>query len=263
MNQWVKLGGYSLFLWWATHRRHPHGLPVLRRRVRLPARRLPQDGQGPDGRGGPAADGHGGGGRAGTDGRVADAAVHHGHPLRRAVPHLRHVHRPDDDRRHRRHARSAGPAQQLLPQAAASRPAQPAVPFLVLRRRDGGSPGGVLDGATDLAVHHLAGRLGRLPDQPGDRVHPDHADQQPAAPSGVPRRQDQHGLLPRGRAEPGGRPSPSGCTPAASRRSSAAGRPAASRSVSGQRRQAFLVPLPRPRDKPPVGLGSPRAASQG
>ena len=73
---------------------------------------------------------------------------------------------------------------------------EPAVPLLVLRGRDGDRPGRVLDGAADLAVHHLAGRLGLLPDQPGDRVHPDHADQQPAAPSGVPRRQGQHGPAP-------------------------------------------------------------------
>jgi hypothetical protein len=80
MRQWVKLGGYSLFLWWGLI----GGILMvylLRGRVCLSARGVPQDGQGPRRRGGGGADGDGGRGRPRTDGGLADAALHHGHPL--------------------------------------------------------------------------------------------------------------------------------------------------------------------------------------
>ena len=79
MHQWVKLGGYSLFLWWG----FIGGIIMVYlysvAGVRLPPRRLPEDGQGPHRRSGPGADGDGGRGCPRTDGGVADAALHHGH----------------------------------------------------------------------------------------------------------------------------------------------------------------------------------------
>ena len=41
MQQWVKVGGYSLILWWAIIGGLHHDLPLLGRRPRLPARGLP------------------------------------------------------------------------------------------------------------------------------------------------------------------------------------------------------------------------------
>src|SRR6266851_599965 len=55
----------------------------------------------------------GGRGRPRTDGGVADAALHHGHALRRPVLGLRHLHRPDDHGRDRGHAAAPGWGQHL------------------------------------------------------------------------------------------------------------------------------------------------------
>ena len=96
-----KLGGYSLILWWAiigglimTYLYSVAGLAYLHEDF-LKTGKIPTGVAGAD------PDGHHRPGRAGADGRLADAAVHHGHALRRAVPALRHVHRPHDLRRHR------------------------------------------------------------------------------------------------------------------------------------------------------------------
>ncbi len=86
MEQWVKLGGYSLILWWAiigglimTYLYSVAGLAYLHEDFL-------KTGKIPSGVAGAHPDGHHRPGRARADGRLAHAAVHHGHALRRAVP---------------------------------------------------------------------------------------------------------------------------------------------------------------------------------
>ena len=113
----------------------------------------------------------------------------------------------------------------------------------VVDQHDLDAPDPLVDQVGDRAGQPDDERRG-LQDHPGDRVHPDLADQQPAAPSGVPRRQDQYLPPAAGDADPmGGRRYLAVCGRLRRDRSSLAGGRLARIGAEAPGRIEALVPL--------------------